>query len=366
MRNFALALCCVLGLALPAAAQQIITVKPQAGQPVMGSSGSGDQPPDDPSADDQQDQTQDVLVLGDALGGGLGAGFSRLGDASGKYDVSIRFNEESGLARPEVYDWPGTVPKILENNAYDIIVVMIGANDRQMIKSGNERFAFNSDGWVKAYKEQVDRLIDALLPSGARIIFVAPPPMQEADYDAAIRTIAAIQRKAVEDRGIQYIDLRAQLTTPDGQYTDMGQDETGTVKKLRASDGVSFFKAGNNRMAQLVIATLESGKPPDVPKDEAAAAGKSDRTVPAPARAVPVFGQSLWLGEVAVITPDDVRANAVTVASHGLAPQASLEAIRNLTVPGSAAEKLFRLGDAGAAPRGRADDFSLPDPPPAD
>jgi uncharacterized protein len=359
MQALRLALCCLLGLAVPALAQQVITPD----QPVMGSSGSGDQPQPgqtqegQPAADEQK-SVQDVLVLGDALGGGLGAGFSRLGDASGRYDVAIRFNEESGLARPEVYDWPGTVPKILESNVYDIIVVMIGANDSQMIRSGNERFAFNSAGWVKAYEAQVNRLIDALLPAGARIIWVAPPPMQEADYDAAIKTVTAIQRRVVENRGVQFVDLRPQLTTPDGDYTDIGKDETGNVRKLRGSDGVSFFKAGNNRMAQLVIATIESGAPP--PPAQVSGGDESAGAAPANARAVPVFGQSLWLGEVATVAPDDVRANAVTVAGQGLAPQASLEAIRNLAAPGSAAEKLFRLGDAGPAPQGRADDFTAP------
>ena len=72
-----------------------------------------------------------MLVLGDAIGGGLGAGLTRVAEASGDYEVSIRFNEESGLARPEVYDWPATVPKILGSNAYDVIVVMLGANDTQ-------------------------------------------------------------------------------------------------------------------------------------------------------------------------------------------------------------------------------------------
>ena len=86
------------------------------------------------SAQEQEKPVTRILVLGDAIGGGLGAGLTRVAEASGEYEVSNRFNEESGLARPEVYDWTATVPKILGSNAYDVIVVMLGANDTQPIR----------------------------------------------------------------------------------------------------------------------------------------------------------------------------------------------------------------------------------------
>jgi hypothetical protein len=54
--------------------------------------------------------------------------------------------------------------------------------------------------------------------------------------------------------------------------------------------------------------------------------------------------------------------NATLVVGSGsdLAPSAALEAIRAMAPQGSSAEKLFRLGQAPSAPKGRADDFSVP------
>ena len=92
--------------------------------------------------------------------------------------MSIRLNEESGLARPEVYDWAATVPKILEGNAYDVIVVMLGANDRQMIRDGEMRYDFGTPEWAGAYAKQANLLLDQLAASNARVIWVAPPPMR--------------------------------------------------------------------------------------------------------------------------------------------------------------------------------------------
>lgn len=51
------------------------------------------------------DQLVHILAVGDAVGGGLGAGLLRMGEIDGRYEVAIRFNEESGLSRPEIYDW---------------------------------------------------------------------------------------------------------------------------------------------------------------------------------------------------------------------------------------------------------------------
>lgn len=331
--------------------------------PVMGTSVDQDQ---QASATDEKPATE-VLVLGDAIGGGLGAGMMRLGEASGRYDVTIRFNEESGLARPEVYDWASTVPKILETSSYDVIVVMLGANDRQMIRSGNERFAFNSPGWVTAYKRQADLLIDALAGSGAKVYWVAMPPMADADYDAAMKTVSALQRERVEARGMSFLDLRPELSAPDGSYTDSGPDDTGQTRKLRGRDGVSFFKAGNNRMGQLMLQVLDSGAAFPLAKT-----AKSAVTGQVPAqqaqsteRDVPLFGQLSMVGDAFTLVPEDVTANAIQLAGVGFTPLEALKAVRGMAPAGSDAEKLFRLGDAGRAPKGRADDFTVL-PPTAD
>ena len=77
-------------------------------------------------------------------------------------------------------------------------------------------------------------------------------------------------------------------------------------------------------------------------------------------REVPLFGQVLMLGETLTLEPADVTVNAMLVAGSDLAPSAALQAIRAMAREGSAAEKLFKLGEAAPAPPGRADDFSAP------
>lgn len=328
--------------------------------PVMGSSAI-----EEAAAQEEAQQVTDILVLGDAVGGGLGAGLIRMAEPDGRYQVALRLNEESGLARPEVYDWVATLPKIIESNSYDAIVVLLGTNDRQMIRSGNERYAFNTPGWVAAYKTQVDMLLDELADSGAKVYWVSIPPMANPEYDAAMQVITALQRERVEARGMNFVDIRREFSNPGGSYTDMGKDDTGKVRKLRGKDGISFFKQGNNRLAQLVLQAITSGKValPKIAK-VSLPENTSVQQPAAPPREVPLFGQTAMLGEALTLRPKDVVVSAMLVVGSGgdLSASAALEAIRALAPQGSSAEKLFRLGQASPAPKGRADDFAVPPP----
>lgn len=381
MKLLAAILAVLLLCAVPAAAQT-------ANAPVMGTSASdtADQPPpadqpDQPAPADQPPPTDDhhiveILSIGDALGGGLGAGLARVTEPSGDYDVSIRFNEESGLARPEVYDWPATVPKILEGNAYDVVVVMLGANDRQMIRDGDSlRYDFGTPEWTAAYAKQVNLLLDQLALSNARVIWVAPPPMRDPDYDAAMKTIAALQKEQVEKRGMTFLDLRPKLTNPDGSYTDSTTDGQANIIKLRGRDGISFFKAGNNLMGEQVLAAIVAGEKPAVAvsdkADEAPASEKTSRLDSPEANksdseakpdAVPLFGQAVMDAAPYTVQPEGVTANAILLAAGDLGPEAALKTLRDIAPTGSGAERLFRLGSPKRAPAGRADDFTAPAP----
>lgn len=297
-----------------------------------------------------------ILVIGDALAGGLGAGLLRLSAERPGHEVSLRFNEESGLARPEIYDWAATLPKILEGGAYDVIVVMLGANDRQLIRQGGQQLEFGSPAWQAAYRRQIDRLLDELQASGARVIWVSLPPMQDAAYDKAIGAIMALQREQIDARGLDFLDLRPSLSAPGGGFAETVQDPSGAPVRLRGRDGISFFKAGNNLMASLVLAAIAKPAP--------AAAATAEEPDQASLAGVPVFGQAMIGQPPYTVQPEGVTANVMLLAQGGLDPQTALKTLRDISPPGSGADLLFRLGEALAAPAGRADDFAAPPPAP--
>jgi hypothetical protein len=323
--------------------------------PIMGSQSTEDvisQPVDD---------TYRILVIGDALAGGLGAGLSRMAEPEPRFEIVNRFQETSGIARPEIYDWPASLPKIMEGKEFDAVVVLMGAYDRQAIREGDFRLVFNTPEWKAAYEVKIDELLDVLNAAGLKVFWVAIPPMGDAKYEADMKLVAALQKQEVLSKGQVYVDLRSAFLTPDGEYTDKGPDETGEVQRLRSRDGIAFLRLGNNRFGQLLLAEIKrvigAGQIDTTPTS----APKVDLPSPAVA-AVPLFGQDSGDGTSFTFQPDAKRISemARVVAGEIVVPAISRADI----VPGSEAEKLFILGQAQPAPAGRFDDFSYVKPIP--
>ena len=305
------------------------------------------------------DDTYRILVIGDALAGGLGAGLSRMAEPEPRFEIVNRFQEVSGIARPEVYDWAESLPKIMEGKEFDAVVILLGANDRQGIRSGDFRLVFNTPEWTSAYKAMTDKLLDVLGAADVNVFWVSIPPMGEAKYEADMQILAALQKHEVQSKGAVYVDLHGAFLGPDGNYTDKGPDDTGEVRKLRSRDGVTFFKQGNNRFGQLVLAEIK--RVIGASQFETTPAFTPAITPPsAGVTVVPMFGQKNVDGTSVTFQPDS---KLISELSRVLSGNIVIPAIsRSDIVPGSEAEKLFILGLAAQAPAGRFDDFSYTRP----
>jgi uncharacterized protein len=338
--------------------------QPELGQQDLPAEASGVQPqtelPDFLKFDAKQGNYS-ILSIGDGLGGGLGAGMTRLSEGNDAIEITNRFNESSGIARPEIYDWADSIEKITEGKTFDAVVVMLGSNDRQDIRLGEFRYRFNTPEWLTSYGLQLDTVLDVMKSKGMQIYWVSVPPMADKDYNDDMTMLNTLFKERVEAKAGVFLDIRPYFLTPEGSYTDRGLDETGAIRKLRASDGVNFFKAGNNRMAQLVLAAIEERR-----KGGAAAVNV---TPVAPAEAVPaapILGQSLGGG-----VSESYEATDIVVAMAAQPARPKAEALTTETKPavatriidvvaasGTNAEKFLTTGVSPPAPPGRFDDFS--------
>ena len=293
-----------------------------------------------------------ILVIGDQMAGGMGAGITRMAENDATIQVANRFNESSGLVRPEIYDWAAAIPKMAEGKDFTTAFVLMGLNDRRDMRNGDQVLKFNSPEWIAAYKQRVDSVIDALVAQHIQVFWVGEPPMGDPALDADMQALSSYQKERATAKGAVFVDLRAPLLGPDGRYNERGVDDTGTDRRLRESDGVTFFKQGNNRLGQIALAALQSG---------AAAPVVAPTSTPAPVAAVdtsqsPIFGQQDANGSSITKSGTDLMAAVAVDSALKQADQSSSIGIG--AAHGSNAETLFTTGLAAPAPSGRFDDFT--------
>ncbi len=369
-----------------------------------------DQAQTPPADADQQPAVRRVLIIGDQMAGGMGAGLGRAAQDDATVQVVNRFNEASGLARPELYDWAAAIPKMTEGKNFAAAIVLIGINDRRDIRDNGNVLKFGTPEWDAAYGARVDAVMDALQAQNIQVFWMGEPPVGDPALDADLQNLTETQRVHATAKGATFIDLRKPFLSAEGGYTDRGPDEAGADRRLRESDGITFLKQGNNRLGQLAFAALKGVAAPSLPAPEAAtpvipqsapdatapvAAAQPApdatapvvqqpvpdqtqlqqqasvpqvtappvsippvTTAPAPDEEEPIFGQE---GVDATTAAQGSKDIAAAVESEKAAQQAaSASTIGIAAAPGSDAEKLFTVGIAAPAPAGRFDDFSAP------
>jgi hypothetical protein len=293
-----------------------------------------------------------IFVLGDSLAAGLWSGVSRMIDGDMRISLNGRYKEDSGLSRPEYYDWNGALPKILSSNKIDIAIVMIGSNDAQPIRDGQMRFAFDTKEWRQAYIKQVDQLMVSLKAAGAAVYWMEIPPMEADKYDESLKTISAIHAERAKAAGIRFVETRAALSE-NGKYSESGFDDTGEFVRFRSRDGVHFLKEGNDKLASLVVAAINK----DIEVAVAAAP-----VAPPPETSTDGFGQpSAALPEAGKAESQAKQLPPAKSDYAGELPMPADPAMAQLaktTVPGTDASRLFSRGEAIAPRPGRFDDFS--------
>jgi len=313
---------------------------------------------------DQQTQSdvQRILVIGDQMAGGMGAGISRMAESDGSIQVVNRFNEFSGLSRPEIYDWAAAIPKMAENKSFTDAFVLMGLNDRRDMRGADKVLRFGTPEWTVQYAQRIDAVLDALSQQQIKVYWMGEPPMGDAGLDADMQALTALAKEHVTAKGGSFIDLRTPFLGLDGKYNERGLDDTGADRRLRESDGITFFKVGNNRLGQIALAALKGMAPispapavpavPDVAVQVAPALPTPDE-----ANVETLFAQQGVDGPV-LAQGGGALANAVAAdAATRAADKASSIGIG--ASKGSNADALFTTGIAAAAPAGRFDDFSV-------
>ena len=302
----------------------------------------------------------ELFVFGDKMATGLLAGMWRVLKNNPRIVARGRFNAGSGLVRVKYYDWQSAIARVLESRPVDIAVIMMGVNDVRDIFIRGQRISFGSAEWKRIYAARVDALIDTLKNGDAAIYWMGMPPLRDAQLDAAVRQISEIFRERAQAAGIRFIDIRPHFAGPDGRFAENGPDVNGVITRLRARNGIHFIKAGNTRLAKIVMDAILK----DVEAAERAPAAVPGLTA-VPGTDKPFVGRAGPDGapmyELTTVLPGS---DEVYLARHlgevDGATRNVVSVLRNSVAPKSVGEKLFKAGEWPAAPLPHIENFSAP------
>ncbi|WP_439574644.1 SGNH/GDSL hydrolase family protein [Phreatobacter sp.] len=310
-----------------------------------------------------------VLVLGDNLAEWLAHGIEEAFEDVPELGVKDRTRLGSGLARPDTYDWPAEIRRILsEDRQVSFIVMMVGAHDRHPIRNGEEVAEFGSDRWRELYGQRVEAAMQAMKARGVPVYWVGSPPLRGQRISADMVRLNEIYKERAQKLSIPFIDVWNGFVDERGNYTQFGPDFAGQTRRLRTSDGVHFTAPGARKLALFLeqelrrdlVGRIEPASPadpaPGLPVPEAAVPGLLPQGI-APVAPRPLAGPVLPLaGNPSIPRPED---RAVPDGAQA-PPPGRLAGDSAAPVRSGLAETVLVRGAPPPVVPGRADDFRWP------
>ncbi|TBW40748.1 DUF459 domain-containing protein [Siculibacillus lacustris] len=266
---------------------------------------------------------QVIAVIGDVQAQGLAFGLQMAFADEPSLVVVAKARASAGLIRDGDADWTQAATKIIADTKADFVVTMIGVNDWQPFPvPGAKPFDMATDDWKRLYGERLDRYVAVLKASGKPFWWVGLPPTADPDlkptaranYAAFLSGLNDLARPRVQAAGGTFVDIWNAFTDEEGHYTANGPDVDGQVKRLRASDGILFTRAGQRKLAFFVEEGIRKVMRGDTPTtapavpEETVVAPKPEEAIvagppPLPPAPWSLIGPVLPLGDAAPDAP---------------------------------------------------------------
>ena len=194
-----------------------------------------------------------ILLVGDSIGNNLGYGM--LGQI-GRYPnlkFVLRAKASTGLSNSWFYNWETNLKNYLVAEKPDMVIVLLGANDRQNIKIGNDIYTYGTAGWKRVYSESVARMAKLATDAGAYIHWVGMPICKPYNYNKGMELISSLTRiELAKHSGTSFSQLHTLTADASGNYTQY-LTVNGVRTKVRGDDGIHFTAPGQSVIGSYII-----------------------------------------------------------------------------------------------------------------
>lgn len=189
-----------------------------------------------------------VLVLGDSEMYDASAAIKAALESTGVATVTEGAVFGFGLNEENPADWRAYFPRVLAESQSELVIMMLGSWDHLYV---------NRYG-VDTYAATVEEATNALLSTGAQVLWLGEPPNDPARGTVGLReqvNEVYASLPAAHPGQVAYLDLTPVLTDESGQFTDILPGLAGP-ERIRKATGNHFCPAGAQRVADLVTTTV--------------------------------------------------------------------------------------------------------------
>jgi hypothetical protein len=290
-----------------------------------------------------------VLVVGDFMADSLGDGLKTAFETTPGIVIETRANGSSGLVREDYFNWPQILPVYVAELKPSIVIISLGANERQQMSIDGEKEKFRTDRWLAEYTRRTGAFAALARSENIPLLWVGMPPFQSTAMTADMVTLNGIFRTETERVGGTFIDIWDGFVDEGGKFVMTGSDINGQQVRLRGSDGVNLTKAGKRKLAFYVEKDIRKllGDAAASTQDIPGADGMKDLVVAAPVANEDIIQtQPISLDDPNLDGGAGLLGGTATLTSNGKSPR----------------DRLVEKGEIAEAPAGRVDDFRLAKP----
>ncbi|HUI03075.1 MAG TPA: DUF459 domain-containing protein [Acidimicrobiales bacterium] len=199
-----------------------------------------------------------VLVVGDSLGIDFGQALVNDLAATGVVHAVLDGHIDTGLSRPDYFNWPAELQGDLARYQPEAVVAFIGANDPQNFVEGGTALAYGTPAWDAAYGRRVGDFMSSVAAAGARLLWVGMPPMADPALNAKMQVLNGIDdAQAALHRGVSFFASWPVLSDPQGHFAGFLPNASGNEVEVRAPDGTHIAAPGAELLSRAAVADLD-------------------------------------------------------------------------------------------------------------